>query len=49
MTETIPQFHDTPKRFRDFQAAVARDTAGRVETCREEIAFLWSTPINMTL
>lgn len=37
--ETIAHFHDTPSRFRDFQAAVQADVLGRAETCREEIAF----------
>ncbi|XCB29340.1 aminoglycoside phosphotransferase family protein [Arcanobacterium hippocoleae] len=39
LTETIPHFHDTPKRFQDFQEAVARNTSGRADTCREEIAY----------
>ena len=28
--ETIPHFHDTPKRFADFQRAVVEDRMGRV-------------------
>ena len=35
--ETIVQFHDTPKRFRDFRAAVENDAAGRAEGVRELI------------
>ncbi len=40
--ETIPQFHDTPKRFRDFEAALAADAKGRAESCRKEIDFVLS-------
>lgn len=35
--ETIPQFHDTPKRYRDFRAAVANDAAGRLNGVRGEV------------
>ncbi|MBO5109887.1 MAG: aminoglycoside phosphotransferase family protein [Clostridia bacterium] len=38
--ETIPHFHDTPKRYETFEAAVAADVCGRVEKCAEEIAFV---------
>jgi len=38
--ETIPQFHDTAKRYRDFEAAVAADKMGRVRDVQEEIAFV---------
>ena len=38
LTETIPHFHDTPKRFSDFRAAVERDRCGRAEGVRKEIA-----------
>ena len=37
--DTIPNFHDTPKRIRDFEASVARDTAHRAASVAEEIAF----------
>lgn len=37
--ETIPQFHDTVKRFRDFSQAVSRDVKNRARLCRPEIAF----------
>ncbi len=40
LVETIPQFHDTPKRFRDFKAALDADVCGRAATCREEIDFV---------
>ena len=35
--ETIVQFHDTPKRFRDFHAAVEKDAAGRADGVRDLI------------
>ena len=38
--ETIPCFHDTPKRLSDFQKAVSEDTCGRVKTVAEEIEFI---------
>ena len=30
LTETIPFFHDTPRRYGTFRAAVAEDAAGRL-------------------
>ena len=39
LTETIEHFHDTPKRFRDFQAAVAADPLGRASGVQQEIEF----------
>lgn len=42
LTESIRDFHNTPKRFRDFQAAVEKDACGRAATCREEIDFFLS-------
>lgn len=38
--ETIPDFHNTAKRYADFLAAVERDAAGRAGTIRDEIDFL---------
>lgn len=37
--ETIPNFHNTPSRFRDFQKAVQEDKLGRAAHVREEIEF----------
>ena len=37
--ETIPRFHDTVKRFRDFSEAVRKDVKNRAGPCREEIDF----------
>ncbi|OZG63159.1 mucin desulfatase [Bifidobacterium lemurum] len=39
LTETIANFHNTPSRFRDFQAAVEADSMGRAAGCRDEIDF----------
>ena len=38
--ETIPHFHDTPKRFADFQRAVAENRMGRVAQVKREIDFV---------
>ena len=38
--ETIPHFHDTPKRFADFQRAVAEDRMGRAALVQREIEFV---------
>lgn len=37
--ETIPNFHNTPSRFRDFQKAVQEDKMGRAANAMQEIAF----------
>lgn len=37
--ETIPQFHDTAKRFADFKRAVQEDVMGRAALVRREIEF----------
>lgn len=37
--ETIPHFHDTPSRFRDFKKAVEDDPLGRAASVRHEIDF----------
>lgn len=42
LTETIPHFHDTPKRFADFRAALEADAFGRAKECRPEIDFFLS-------
>ena len=39
--ETIPNFHNTRKRFYDFVAAVAEDKAGRVRFLEKEIDFFF--------
>lgn len=38
--EIIPDFHNTPKRFRDFMGAVEENVAGRLDECREEVDFV---------
>ncbi len=42
LTETIPHFHDTPRRFEAFLAAVEADAAGRAASIAEEIEFFRS-------
>lgn len=42
LTETIARFHDTPKRFNDFKAALDADVMGRAKDCKEEIDFILS-------
>ena len=42
LTETIKRFHDTPKRFADFKAALEADVLGRSKDCKEEINFILS-------
>ncbi len=39
LVETIPDFHNTEKRFETFLRAVAEDKVGRCKTVGEEIAF----------
>lgn len=38
LAETIPHFHDTPNRLRQFEEAVARDACGRAACVAQEIA-----------
>lgn len=38
--ETIPDFHNTPKRYQDFERAVVEDVCHRAAGVAEEIAFL---------
>ncbi len=38
--ETIPDFHNTPKRFADFSRSVQEDVCGRVALAQKEIAFI---------
>lgn len=40
--ETIPKFHDTVKRFRDFEDAQRKDVKNRARLCRPEIEFVLS-------
>ncbi len=37
--DTIPGFHDTPKRFAALEKAIAADTANRAKLCQPEIQF----------
>ena len=40
LNETIARFHDTPKRFCDFKAALEADCMGRAKECEKEISFI---------
>ena len=40
LIESIPNFHNTKKRYADFLAAVERNAAGRVDSVRDEIKFI---------
>lgn len=42
LTETIASFHDTPKRFLAFKAALEADVCGRAKECKPEIDFVLS-------
>ena len=37
LSETIPNFHNTPDRYRQLREAIANNTAGRLDSCREEV------------
>ncbi len=39
---TIPDFHNTPKRFADLRHSAALDVCGRAEEVREELDYLFS-------
>lgn len=40
--ETIPHFHDTPKRFIDLTNAIKEDNADRLSTCKDEVEYALS-------
>ena len=40
--ETIPNFHNTPERFKQLHESVDKNLSGRRNTCQEEIDFLFS-------
>ena len=42
LTEPIKNFHNTPKRFKDFKSALDKDVCDRAKTCEEEIEFILS-------
>ncbi|MDD6175406.1 MAG: aminoglycoside phosphotransferase family protein [Firmicutes bacterium] len=42
LTETIPDFHNTPVRYERFCHAVEQDACGRAESVRQEIEFVRS-------
>lgn len=38
--ETIENFHNTPKRYEDFNTSVKLNKCGRLDTCRDEVRFV---------
>ncbi len=40
LVEVIPHFHDTPKRFQAFTAALAADKCNRAKDCKQQIDFV---------
>lgn len=46
--ETIPDFHNTGKRFQTFCQAVKEDICGRAASVQEEIAFVMAREADMT-
>ena len=40
--ETIPNFHNTPDRFRQLRQAIEEDRSGRLHTCQPEVEFYLS-------
>lgn len=49
LTETIPDFHNTPKRFGTFCRAVEEDACGRAQGVSSEIAFVMDRKEEMSL
>ena len=47
--ETIPDFHNTPKRFADFCQAVNKDVMGRVALARKEIDVLMERELELSI
>ena len=51
--EIIPNFHNTPSRYADFEKALAANKAGRADLCRPEIEFAkkvaWMAPVLVDL
>lgn len=40
--ETIPMFHNTPKRMRDLEKSVAANASGRLSECMSEVGFFYA-------
>jgi hypothetical protein len=50
LSETIPAFHDTPRRYATFEAAAQADVAGRAAGCADDVVFARSKePLARTL
>ncbi len=42
LNETIPMFHNTPKRMRDLEASVTVNASGRLSECMGEVGFFYA-------
>lgn len=40
LKEIIPDFHNTPKRYENFEKAVSADSFGRLSSCEDEVNFV---------
>ncbi|NLC73874.1 MAG: aminoglycoside phosphotransferase family protein [Clostridiales bacterium] len=49
LVETIPGFHDTPKRFARFKEVVAKDALHKAESAKREIEFVLARGNDMAL
>lgn len=49
IAETIPHFHDTPKRFNDLMDAMKLDPVSRVATCLPELNYIISNKDKISL
>lgn len=49
LAETIPGFHDTPRRFMAFKKAVEKDICGRAKDVKDEIQFVLDRECDMGL
>jgi Ser/Thr protein kinase RdoA (MazF antagonist) len=49
LIETIPDFHNTAKRFRALEKAVNRDACNRAKSCRREIDFVLNRTAESTI
>lgn len=49
LSETIPNFHNTPSRYEALELAIAEDKAGRAASCQKEIDFILSRKSDASL
>lgn len=48
LKETIKDFHNTPKRFKDFTSALEADVKNRRQNCEEEVQYILSQENNIS-